>query len=86
MAVDITLDRLKAAVIKLAELTGENRFVLIGRLLWQLQRRHHFKNLPVRMILICGLKAMRMPLWTFAFNKWVREVHSISKTDSMLSG
>lgn len=31
MAVDITLDRLKAAVIKLAELTGENRFVLIGR-------------------------------------------------------
>lgn len=31
MAVDITLDLLKAAVIKLAELTGENRFVLIGR-------------------------------------------------------
>jgi hypothetical protein len=31
MSVDITLDRLKAAVIKLAELTGENRFVLIGR-------------------------------------------------------
>jgi hypothetical protein len=31
MAVDITLDRLKAAVVKLAELTGENRFVLIGR-------------------------------------------------------
>ena len=31
MAVDITLDRLKTAVIKLAELTGENRFVLIGR-------------------------------------------------------
>jgi hypothetical protein len=31
MAVDITLDRLKAAVIKLAELTGKNRFVLIGR-------------------------------------------------------
>jgi hypothetical protein len=33
MAVDITLDRLKAAVIKLAEFTGENRFVLIGGLL-----------------------------------------------------
>ena len=31
MAVDITLDLLKAAVIKLAELTGENRFILIGR-------------------------------------------------------
>lgn len=31
MAVDITLDRLQAAVIKLAELTGENRFILIGR-------------------------------------------------------
>ena len=31
MAIDITLDLLKAAVIKLAELTGENRFVLIGR-------------------------------------------------------
>ena len=31
MAVDITLDLLKEAVIKLAELTGENRFVLIGR-------------------------------------------------------
>ena len=31
LAVDITLDLLKAAVIKLAELTGENRFILIGR-------------------------------------------------------
>ncbi len=31
MAVDITLELLKAAVIKLAEITGENRFVLIGR-------------------------------------------------------
>ena len=31
MAVDITLDRLKSAVFKLAELTRENRFVLIGR-------------------------------------------------------
>lgn len=31
IAVDITLDLLKAAVIKLAELTGENRFILFGR-------------------------------------------------------
>ena len=85
MAVDIALDRLKSAVFKLAELTGENRFVLIGRATLAITAPEPFQEFARSDDWICGLKAMRMPLWTFALNKWVREVHSILKTASMSS-